>query len=428
MTTRRGAIKPSEVRLLLACSRIHVDDRSRDEIRALLREGLDWTFVRTMAISHGVAPLVYRTLSTVAGASLPAALLAELRQYVHANTRRNLQRTSELLRLLERFRADGIDAMPFKGPILAETVYRSFALRVFSDLDILIRPRDLARATDALLSSGYRLNERTRTDGDAVECERLFLRGDGDDRVDVHWALTPAHFPVQWDHERLWSRAESIALAGSAVSTLDRIDLLVMLCVHGGKHAWERLQWVCDVAELVRASPELAWEIAEQRARAARAEKMLALGVVLAADLLDAPVPADVIARVRNVSGVQSLGGRIQDRLFNVQDVARDPDRDRLNQARLDRPWQVGRGLLYGQALRLQALDRLSDRARYALFFVRPTDRDKTFIHLPPSLAGLYYLLRPVRLSWDYGVRPLTHRFIRERRRRQVATDSGPND
>jgi hypothetical protein len=33
-------------------------------------------------------------------------------------------------------------------------------------------------------------------------------------------------------------------------------DMLLFLCVHGGKHQWTRLAWICDVAEFIREAQE----------------------------------------------------------------------------------------------------------------------------------------------------------------------------
>src|SRR3712207_8653927 len=35
---------------------------------------------------------------------------------------------------------------------------------------------------------------------------------------------------------------------------------LLILCVHGTKHIWGRLSWICDVAELLRTQPDMDWE------------------------------------------------------------------------------------------------------------------------------------------------------------------------
>ena len=43
-------------------------------------------------------------------------------------------------------------------------------------------------------------------------------------------------------------------------------DLLLILCVHGGKHVWECLKWLVDVRELVDRFPQLDYDALIQRA------------------------------------------------------------------------------------------------------------------------------------------------------------------
>ena len=66
-------------------------------------------------------------------------------------------------------------------------------------------------------------------------------------------------------------------------------DLLLVLCLHGSKHCWERLAWICDVAELIGANPELDWNEIMRRSAALNIEKAVMLGLDLASELVDAP-------------------------------------------------------------------------------------------------------------------------------------------
>ena len=71
---------------------------------------------------------------------MPADAREELEGRAQANRLRDLELTGELARLLDRFRRDGIAAVPYKGPVLAAQAYGDVALREFVDLDILVHP------------------------------------------------------------------------------------------------------------------------------------------------------------------------------------------------------------------------------------------------------------------------------------------------
>ena len=44
-------------------------------------------------------------------------------------------------------------------------------------------------------------------------------------------------------------------------------DLLRLLVLHGGKHVWERIAWLADVADLLRQHPDLDHAVVAQTAR-----------------------------------------------------------------------------------------------------------------------------------------------------------------
>jgi hypothetical protein len=76
-------------------------------------------------------------------------------------------------------------------------------------------------------------------------------------------------------------------------------DELVLTCVHGAKHFWERLMWIADVAALVSRQTGIDWEGVAASAKAVGAERMLRTGLRLASDLLRAQLPDKVHAMVQ---------------------------------------------------------------------------------------------------------------------------------
>jgi hypothetical protein len=87
--------------------------------------------------------------------------------------------------------------------------------------------------------------------------------------------------------------------------------LLIVLCVHGSKHAWELLKWVCDVAELLRSQPNLDWDQIISCASNWRCRRMLYMGLSLAHQLLDAPLPEKVLISLKDETDVRALSHRM---------------------------------------------------------------------------------------------------------------------
>jgi hypothetical protein len=86
--------------------------------------------------------------------------------------------------------------------------------------------------------------------------------------------------------------------------------------VHGAKHYWSKLGWICDVAELLRAHPGLKWTALLLQAKQLGATRMLFLGVFLAHALLGTKLPEEVWRKIQSDIVVTWLADKVQARLF----------------------------------------------------------------------------------------------------------------
>ena len=105
---------------------------------------------------HGVLPLLLRGLERQPGFAVPEAVRGQLRERYRQNARHNLLLTGELLRVLGILDSAGIAAVPWKGPLLAETVYETSHCGCSGDLDVLVPRRDTHTARELLGQAGYR--------------------------------------------------------------------------------------------------------------------------------------------------------------------------------------------------------------------------------------------------------------------------------
>src|SRR5579863_1792532 len=134
------------------------------EMRVFAEGVDDWGSLLMLAIEHRVAPALYRRLPELAGA-IPLAIQERLRNEYNANTLRNFANAAELIRVLKEFDARSISAMPFKGVVLAASVYGDLAARAAGDIDVLIHYRDLAAAKAILQDRGFELTTPSNPDG-----------------------------------------------------------------------------------------------------------------------------------------------------------------------------------------------------------------------------------------------------------------------
>lgn len=290
-----------EVELLLACAR-GAESASDQQLGDLLKLELDWARAERLALRHRQIPSMYLRLSVAGRDATPPAVLARLRRRFYAIAEHNRQLERELLRLLSLLAAGEVAAVPFKGPVLAAAVYRNPALRMSSDLDILVGRGEIGRAAELLAGQGYR---ETRKHGALFEAgarpfrhARELASADGRRTVDLHWKLSQSYFAFGLGLAQLGGRLGTTTVAGTQIATLSAEDALIFLCVHGARHSWTCLAWICDIGELLHTQTRLRWAEVLRLADALHCRRMLLLGLRLARDLLGAPLPPEIARAV----------------------------------------------------------------------------------------------------------------------------------
>jgi hypothetical protein len=379
-----------ETCLLLQCGRADLSPERGAQVRALIDGGLDWDRVLALAGRHGLRALLHRHLTRLGPSGVPAAALAALKDYAARNSAFGLLLTGELLRLLATLDAHGVEAMPFKGPALAQALYGHLALRQFCDLDILVREADVWRASAVLEAQGFvadcTVPEARRAAFLRQDYVRLFRRDGGRTIVELHWAVAPRSFAVRFDGDAVWQRLTSMTLQGRDVRRPADEDLLLMLCVHGSRHSWDKLEHVASVAELVRGSASLDWSAVWRRAEAMHCGRMVAFGLLLAHALFDAPLRPEATALWRK-SPMRAM----------AHDIVRD--------GRAGEPPPLTFGRQTARYLRLK--DTYADRARaVACELTVATPDDWALVDLPGPLSVAYPLVRALRIARKHRYAP----------------------
>jgi putative nucleotidyltransferase-like protein len=328
-----------EFKLLLACCRVRFDGGAEDHARQACADVRDWNMVLQLASRHSVSSLLCHGLSESCNDLVPPEVVAKLRYCMKANAVRNLSLTRDLLEVTQSLAAASIAAIPYKGPTLAIAAYCNLALREFVDLDLLVRFADVVTARDVLLRNGWRPEYQMSAEEEAVylqqTCEYNFHRSP-QSAVELHWQIVPPHLCMAFDMDRWWARTKSTEFGGQRLLALDGADLLLGLCVHGTKHLWSSLHWLCDIAELVRASSGLDWDILAAEARTVGAERILDLALHLSHKLLDAPVPAVLLKQTPQMA---KLAEQIMGRLIEPP-VKRNRIRDHMLFLKTRERWQ----------------------------------------------------------------------------------------
>lgn len=230
-----------------------------------------------------------------------------------------LQQVKSGQALMDCLAAAGIQSLVVRGPFLAEDVYGDPALRMSSDVDVLVSFHDRRRAWKACRAAGYRsldrgvplwpfdnhrIHWRLQREGDPVVCE-------------LHWAVEPVYGVMTLDYEA-FLRSPSPS------------SQFLLLCLHAGEHVLERFGAVPSAAEAVeqgmlfrwldvamflrKYGAELDWDWLDAHARDRRAGSCLSLclngvrdwfGWSLPSNAEDYPARWAGLARAQESSGIR---------------------------------------------------------------------------------------------------------------------------
>jgi putative nucleotidyltransferase-like protein len=378
-----------EARFLLDCCVTRPDSERIARIIAMMERGtINWDWVVSTATSNRVLPLLYRTLKTVCAQKVPSPVIEKMRATYLQNAARNLALTYCLVDILNSLDQNGIVAVPFKGPTLAEFYFGELALREFSDLDILIHPDDVAKTFRVLEEHGFHPNVHLNEDQINIlmhgEYSLEFNKGASwkGGQIDLHWELTGKFSRCQFGLDRLRPRLHDTEFFGSHIRQMSTEDLLVYLCLHGSKECWHQLSAICCVSELIITQPDLDWNYIFDLAKWARCQRRLHLGLYLANELIGIPLPERIVNRVRGDLAMVNIADDVQSKLFSES-------------KRQDASW-VPKSF---STFHLRVSDSNADQIRYVVkSLFRPTRIEWGELPLPAFCHFLHYLYRPFHL------------------------------
>jgi Uncharacterised nucleotidyltransferase len=335
-------------------------------VRPAVPESLDWQALLDLAEIHGVLAIFCKHF----GGVLPEPFTDRLRAQWTACA----FLSSELQGLLKEFDLHGLEVLPLKGPLMAETLYGSAGLRPSDDLDLLVRREDFARA-QAVLS---KLNFSPIYEAD--DYHQAFQRDNT--CVELHFSVAPPSSPAM-DLQGAWERSLSVAFRGEKARSFAPADLLVYLTLHGVKHEFARLIWVLDAARALASIDDDGIQQALKRARDIGIEGAFLTTCELVRHGLHAPLPAPITAAIQRKPAIAKQAHRMWTEI-----TAGPADPTTAHQ---------GAGLFVD--LEPQAGRRWKQRLRLFL----PSQQDQLWAQKHSIPSGWMPLLRPARLLSKHG-------------------------
>jgi hypothetical protein len=388
--------RAAEWSILLAACSVAPREQKSSRLRTLLTQPFNWNSLFELADRHGVRPLLYQSFlqqsflqleesapSAVRAPAVPDNEMQRLKQAYYINVQKTLLLSRELLRIIEKLSAIGIDVMPYKGLALAEMLYHDITLRQSGDIDLLIRPQDLPRIRTAVAELGYvphaplSAQEEQQYLKSGYEC--AFDSPAGRNLLEVQWAIQPRFYAIDFDMPAIFQRAITVTVADHPLKTPSAADLLLILSAHAAKHVWDKLAWLCDIARLM-SLPDLDWKWIASEARRLGIVRILWVTMLAANRLLDAPIPAAAQSSLPPDSAAHDLANEIAGYIVSEKEYV------------VDSPAYF--------RLMMRLRERQKDRLRFLqrLIFT-PGPSEWQAVRLPRPLFPLYRLVRLSRLA-----------------------------
>ncbi len=272
------------------------------------RSETEWTKVVNMATRHGIAPLLYGTLTSgERSPTVPTGILQALREAFLMNRAKNTLLYQDLAQVLRALQQDSIPVIVLKGAYLATSVYDDIGLRRMNDIDLMVGRTDLEGATARLRELGY--TPKHDVQDVATWCmqnrhlPRMFKPPASE--IEIHWTIAA---PSQFDRilpDDLWDRSQPVVIAGAPARVLSPEDLLLHLCLHTACDSGGPFQLglgpLCDIAATVqRYYDAISWQQLQARAIEWQTDKCVFLALQLSRDLLAASIPDNVLRALRH--------------------------------------------------------------------------------------------------------------------------------
>jgi hypothetical protein len=179
---------------------------------------------------------------------------------------RNLLLKKESSQLFDRLEAAGIEAIPLKGTLFAETYFGHLGSRYTTDIDILVRPENVEAAVAIVQDLGYDREDPINPD----HFHRVFYKertaGTLPSMIEIHWNLIKSS-SANLNIDNLWADARPLE-PYTYIKQLSVRHTFYTICLHGTNHNMESAKHAVDIAHLLfKRSEELGYPELFRQAR-----------------------------------------------------------------------------------------------------------------------------------------------------------------
>ena len=372
----------NEWALLIGCVKRFINPGAGDEnnIRQLIKKGIDWEKFLPMVFAHSVTPVVWHVLTNTFAKEVPSTVLATLESNYHKTLTRVRACMAELKNITTVL--DPVPYVFFKGPSIGR-YYNDNTLRHWGDLDIIIQKKDFFQVKDSLGTINFfpKLPQEELKSRLEVDYHSFPFGTKQNVELDIHWRIENDYENLDFPMAKIWPAINHQSCSGVEIPVLSPAYLILTTCIHHGiREAWYRVKYMTDFAMLIRHHPALDWPEMLLSAKKIRIKKAFLAGFLLAKHFFETKIPEAIEREIWADKAVQKAAAIIVDRISNSEE------------------------LLMTKSDKVSIQFLLTDRSTRLLRFKssllkwRPNEKDRELLALPSYLGFVYYLVRPFRL------------------------------
>jgi len=382
--SKQTQFSPS-ILLIFELSQLHTNDKN---IVSLINKITNWNTFIDFAHAHGVFTHIHKQLMQYKGI-IPVDIQKNLKQAYILQIKESMLITAELIKTIQIFDNTNTKAIAFKGPLLSQFAYGNITARQYADIDILVDVATVYETAQILLKNKYFTE-------DSIELlkNKKFLEVANDFsfftpkgvHVELHWKLFREKIGKNSEFSIYFRDKTTVNINQYAINSLSTEWLLVYLCLHGSKHAWERIEWINDIYMLLQHTID--WERTQVCAKQMECETSLYLGLNLVSNLYDISLPKKMLVKI-NTPKIDNL-------------------RENVYKFLNDNLLLHENYLVYKQIKAFQSKLLDSKQKQMILFvsnYMSITRNDILALPLPEKLQWLYYLIKPFRVFYKIVIK-----------------------
>jgi hypothetical protein len=250
--------------------------------------------------SFRLLPLLYHNLRSQ-GVDDPA--MGRLKGIYRLTWYKNRLSFQVLAGVLRLFRSAGIETRVLNGAALTRLYYRDYGLRPMDDLDVLVPVCLVHSAISPLEQAGWKIKgpslEKLTDDVLRLRHSVSFENPEGRS-LELCWRALP-DLAGLGDDDDLWANGNSLQIENAPALTLSSAGHLLCICARGiAPNSTSLMCWAADAMTVLSATRgELDWDRLVAQAEKHRLVLPVLGALLFLREALAAPVPMEVIARLR---------------------------------------------------------------------------------------------------------------------------------